>query len=118
MAGGGRAASPPAPPRRLGALAPVVSLLVFNLVIKFSIMVTIKDFNEHGLAYLAMGIADLMKGSISSSKENGCWVDINWLTPETCYWFYKFLKSYADAGIVSKDLVEILKNGTNHPEML
>lgn len=81
-------------------------------------MVQIKSLNEHGLSYSVMGLLDLLSVELRSSVEHGCYCGDVWLTPETCYWFYLLLKEAGSFDSRSVRVMEILKNGTNHPELL
>lgn len=81
-------------------------------------MVQIESLNAHGLSYTVMGLLDLLDVKLSSSAESGCYCGEVWLTPETCYWLYLLLKECASFDSRSVRVMEFLKNGTNHPEML
>lgn len=81
-------------------------------------MVQIESLNAHGLSYSVMGLLDLLNGALSSSPERGCYCNGSWLTPETCYWLYLLLKECGSFDSRSVRVMEFLKNGTNHPEML
>lgn len=81
-------------------------------------MVQINSLNDHGLAYSVMGLLDLLSGDLRSSAGNGCYCGHKWLTPETCYWLYLLLKELGSFDDRSVRVMEFLKNGTNHPELL
>lgn len=81
-------------------------------------MVQINSLNDHGLAYSVMGLLDLLSGDLRYSAGNGCYCGDKWLTPETCYWLYLLLKELGSFDNRSVRVMEFLKNGTNHPELL
>lgn len=56
-------------------------------------MITLKNIDERGLAYIAMAIDDIVSAEYESSeKGEGMWLQKAWLTPETCYWLKKLLE--------------------------
>ena len=79
-------------------------------------MITLETINENGLAYIAMFIEDMVKAEgRDEEKEHGMYFENVWATPETCYWLYRFMKEVGEHEW-NKDIIERLKNGTNHPE--
>lgn len=81
-------------------------------------MVQIHSLSDYGLSYSVMGLLDLLDVELSSSAGDGCYCGDKWLTPETCYWFYLLLKEVGSFDNRSVRVMEFLKNGTNHPELL
>lgn len=82
------------------------------------IMLSIENLNEHGLHFVIMGINDIISRNMKVSETYGLYVGNVWLTPETCYWLYKLLENKKGSCLVSNEVLEALKNGTNHPETL
>ena len=82
-------------------------------------MVTIENLSEQGLLNIIMNVADMIDSHFSQSKpECGMLLEHQWITPEGCYWLYKLLSQDQSGVLVRPRVLEHLKNGTNHPEML
>lgn len=81
-------------------------------------MVTIDELNEHGLSYIIMFINDIVKEKGKAEYQNGMYIENYYDTPETCFWLYKLLKSKQGSAFVDDEVLEELKKGTNHPELL
>lgn len=76
-------------------------------------MITLKNINEYGLAYIVMAINDIVKGEFKSSgKGEGMYLTHTWLTPETCYWLKK-LSEETKIIFTSRETLERLQAGTN-----
>ena len=81
-------------------------------------MVQIENLNEHGLQLVIMAIEEMFGKNIQfSTTEAGAYFNKCWCTPETCYYLYKLLTAYPELH-VNPHLLSVLKNGTNHPELL
>lgn len=79
------------------------------------------DFNnlsEHGQNYIIMAINDMIENNFIIRSGSGLYVGNDWLTPESCYWLYKFLSQESGSSLVSSKVLVALKNGCNHPELL
>jgi hypothetical protein len=76
-------------------------------------MITLKNINKNGLAYIAMAIDDIVRGEYEeSNKGQGMNLKNCWLTPETCYWLRKLLDE-APSFITSQLTKKRLEKGTN-----
>lgn len=76
-------------------------------------MITLKNINEHGLAYIVMAINDIVRGEFQSAeKEHGMYLSHTWLTPETCYWLKK-LSEETNILFTSSETLNRLQAGTN-----
>lgn len=78
----------------------------------------LENISAHGLYNIIMAINDIIQKNMDVSKNEGLQVGNNWLTPEECYWLYKFLVTERGTCLVSDTVLEALRNGTNHPETL
>lgn len=79
-------------------------------------MISLETINERGLAYIAMFIEDMVNlEGHDEEKGNGMYFEKNWATPETCYWLYRFMKEVANFPW-NQEIIQRLKNGTNHPD--
>ena len=82
-------------------------------------MIQIENISEYGLQNLLMNINDIVNlYAIRSFPECGLQMKDNWITPEGCYWLYKLLSNDESGVLVRPKVLELLKNGTNHPELL
>lgn len=81
-------------------------------------MITSNTISEHGFMYIAMFIEDLVKyQGMSEGRGEGMRFHNVWASPETCYWLYCFLKENS-FDLANPQVLEALKSGTNHPEIL
>ena len=79
------------------------------------------DFNnlsKHGQDYIIMAISDMIERNLIIKDGSGLVVGNDWLTPESCYWLYKFLSQESGSSLVSSEVLFALKHGCNHPELL
>lgn len=81
-------------------------------------MAILVNVSNHGLEYVAMAICDIVNNESEVSEGEGLLIRKTWLTPETCYWLYQFLKESGFPISCMGKALDILKNHTNHPEML
>lgn len=82
-------------------------------------MVTLKDISDVGLSYIVMNISDMiMRHHNPNWDSKGLRLDKSWITPEGCYWLYKFLSEYGGHVLVNPKVLEWLKQGTNNPDEL
>ena len=82
-------------------------------------MIKIEDISEQGLQNIIMNVADMIDYHFcNSSPEHGLQLENQWITPEGCYWLYKLLSQDQSGVLVRPRVLERLKNGTNHPELL
>ena len=80
---------------------------------KLSIMITLKNIDERGLAYIVMAISDIVNGEfVSADKGRGMNLSHTWLTPETCYWLKK-LSEETNPLFTSRKTLARLQAGTN-----
>lgn len=82
-------------------------------------MLQIENLNETGLCYLIMDVAEMIDSHcLEEQKGPGLQMENCWITPEGCYWLFKLMQNarYNDATIAR--VRNMLKQGTNHPEML
>lgn len=77
-----------------------------------------EEINEHGLEMIIMAINDIIETNGCQTRSDGLYVDHTWLTPETCYWLYKLVSTMRDSCLVSDKTLRLLREGTNHPELL
>ena len=76
-------------------------------------MTTLKNISDHGIIYIAMTIADLVKGEGRDEKKaQGMWIGHTWLTPEQCYWCKKLLEEVTYPG-TEEEAKKKLQAGTN-----
>lgn len=81
-------------------------------------MITPNTITEHGFMYIAMFIEDIVKfQGMSEGRGEGMRCHNVWVSPETCYWLYRFLTDNC-FDLTNPQLLETLKNSTNHPESL
>lgn len=82
-------------------------------------MVQIENLSEQGLQNIIMNVADMINSHYCNScPEHGMQMEHQWITPEGCYWLYKLLSLDQSGVLVKPQVLERLKNGTNHPETL
>lgn len=82
-------------------------------------MIQIENISEAGFQHLLMDISEIINfNAIESSPEHGLLTKGAWITPEGCYWLYKFLSNDESHVLVNTKVLALLKNGTNHPELL
>ena len=81
-------------------------------------MVDFNSLSDHAQFYILSAIDELISYNMVNSADTGLQVGQLWLTPETCYWLYKFLSQESDVFIVQPVVLEALKNGCNHPELV
>lgn len=82
-------------------------------------MVQIENLSEEGLRNILMNVADIINSHYcNSSPECGMQMEREWISPEGCYWLYKFLSIDQSGILVRSQVLDNLKNGTNHPETL
>lgn len=82
-------------------------------------MVEIEKISQYGLDNVLMNVSDLiMNHSRFSSQGEGLQLEHTWITPEGCYWLYMFLSSDKTGFLVSPKVLNLLKQGTNHPNLL
>lgn len=82
-------------------------------------MVQIENLSEQGLQNIIMNVADMIDYHYRNSRpEGGMQLEHQWISPEGCYWLYKLLSLDKSGVLVRPQVLERLKNGTNHPEML
>lgn len=82
-------------------------------------MIQIENISEAGLHHLLMDISEIIEfNAVESSPEHGLYTKGAWITPEGCYWLYKFLSNDESGVLVRPKVLELLKNGTNHPALL
>ena len=81
-------------------------------------MIQLENINEHGLMYICMAIIDMVVNDGRDPRpEQGMNVGGTYLTPETCYWLYKLLQECPELH-AKRTAMEMLSEGTNHPEIL
>lgn len=82
-------------------------------------MVQIENLSDEGLNNIIMNVADIINAHYcNSSPLSGMYMEHHWITPEGCYWLYKLLSLDNSGVLVNPRVLEHLKNGTNHPELL
>lgn len=82
-------------------------------------MVQIENLSEQGLWNIIMNVADIIDSHFcNSSPECGMEMEHEWISPEGCYWLFKLLSQDQSGVLVRRGVLDKLKNGTNHPEML
>lgn len=82
-------------------------------------MIKIENLSEEGLNNIIMNVSDVIDSHYCNSRpEDGMQLEHSWITPEGCYWLYKLLSLDQSGVLVCPRVLERLKNGTNHPEML
>lgn len=81
-------------------------------------MTNFNELSEYGQNYIIMAINDLISENVPINDGAGLKVGKHWLTPESCYWLYKFLSQKSGSCLVSAEVLAALKNGCNHPEMI
>lgn len=81
-------------------------------------MIQIENLSEAGLASVMMNLSDLIKNHCQKcAPGEGMQLFNEYITPEGCYWLYQFLRNGHEVH-VSPTTLALLKNGTNHPELL
>lgn len=82
-------------------------------------MINIENLSDEGLNNVIMNVSEIIdRHFVSSEPEHGMQLQHTWVTPEGCYWLYKLLSNDQSGILVSKKVIENLKQGTNHPELL
>lgn len=82
-------------------------------------MVELENLGVYGLDSVIMNVSDLIaEHALSSAPEKGLQMQRGWITPEGCYNLYKFLSSDKTGVLARPKVLELLKQGTNHPELL
>lgn len=81
-------------------------------------MANFNDLSKHGQEYILMAINDMIAENFLINDGAGLKVGKSWLTPETCYWLYKFLSQESGTSLVWGEVLAALKNGCNHPELI
>lgn len=82
-------------------------------------MVKIENISKQGLQNIIMNVSDIIDSHFcNSSPGHGMDLENQWITPEGCYWLYKLLSSDETNVLTRPRVLERLKNGTNHPDLL
>ena len=80
-------------------------------------MTNLTNLSEEVMTYTRMAICDMVRAyMVKSAPEDGAHLDQVYLTPMTCYSLYQLICSDDYFKRQEKDVLEFLKNGTNHPE--
>ena len=83
-----------------------------------SVMIQIENLSETGLKSVLMNLSDLILHHCQRcAPGEGMELFNDYITPEGCYWLYQFLRNGREVHVSSTTLA-LLKNGTNHPELL
>lgn len=82
-------------------------------------MANLTNLSDEVMMLSRMAICDMIRAfKVKSERENGAYLKEIWLTPMTCYSLYKLISSDEYYQRNYADILEFLKNGTNHPETL
>lgn len=82
-------------------------------------MVTLKDISDYGLDNLVMNISHIiLRHQTKYLDGKGLQLENTWISPEGCYWLYKFLSPYKGSILINDKVLDLLKQGTNNPDEL
>lgn len=80
-------------------------------------MANLTNLSEEVMSYSRMAICDMVRAFMyKSMPEVGAYLGDVYLTPMTCYSLYQLLSNDDYYKRNYPDVLEFLKNGTNHPE--
>lgn len=81
-------------------------------------MIQIENLSPTGLESVMMNLSELIQNHCQRcAPGEGMQLFNQYITPEGCYWLYQFLRNGREVH-VSPTTLALLKNGTNHPELL
>lgn len=80
-------------------------------------MTNLTNLSDAVISYSLMAICDMVREfKYKSMPEVGAYLNELYLTPMTCYSLYQLLSTDEYYKRNYPDVLEFLKNGTNHPE--